>query len=92
MALLIGAKIYSKLCHLCFELTKKQLQNPLVWGNKMVKKHRCPKNFTKTCSSKSMESLGGAGIVQQLITRGNNIFLHEIVINDDAATMKAIQR
>eukprot|EP00957_Ditylum_brightwellii_P206431 15348385-Ditylum_brightwellii.AAC.1 len=39
-----------------------------------------------------MESLDAADIAQQIMDGKMNIFLNEIVINDDAATMKAMQR
>eukprot|EP00957_Ditylum_brightwellii_P210798 15365412-Ditylum_brightwellii.AAC.1 len=58
----------------------------------MVRQHRRSKNFAKTGSFKSIESLGAADIAQQMIDGKMNILLNEIMIDDDAATMKAIQR
>eukprot|EP00957_Ditylum_brightwellii_P196883 15000256-Ditylum_brightwellii.AAC.1 len=39
-----------------------------------------------------MESLGAADIAQQMMNGKMNTFLDEIIIDDDAATMKALQR
>eukprot|EP00957_Ditylum_brightwellii_P061519 4668481-Ditylum_brightwellii.AAC.1 len=50
------------------------------------------KNSAKGESSKSMESIGAADLIQELMEGETDIFLNEIVIDDDATAMSAIQR
>ena len=89
--MIVASHVCSQDCRVCHNFEKKKKAGKTQEGEH-VRGHRCPKNFAKSKSPKTMETFSTALMVQAVFDSLADVFVEFICIDDDTAMMAHLRR
>jgi hypothetical protein len=88
--MIVACHICSQDCRICCYFEKKRKEGNLE-PDETVRPHRCPRNFPKTKSPKTMETYSTVLMVKGIFNSIANVFVEYICIDDDTCMMSHLR-
>eukprot|EP00978_Attheya_sp_CCMP212_P028738 scaffold100091_cov24-Attheya_sp.AAC.1 len=88
--MIVVSHVCSQDCRVCLYFEKKRKKATLKTG-KTVRPHRCPQNFSKTKSPKTMETASTVIMVKGIYDSAAGVFVEYICIDNDTSMMSHLR-
>jgi hypothetical protein len=89
--MIVACHICSQDCRVCSYFERKKKESNLE-SDATVRPHRCPRNFPKSKSPKTMETYSTVLMVKGIFESISNVFVEYICIDDDTCMMAHLRR
>ena len=89
--MIVGSHVCSQDCRTCHYFGKKMKDGKTKPGE-TVRAHRCPRNFSKTKSPKTMETASTVIMVRGIFDSVHQTFVEHLCIDDDTTMMSHLRR